>query len=119
MKPTLWKVKFIQKDKPNHTFDAGYMSQEELDKGIALHSQFFDMEIETFLTIPLDKYKHGEQVVLPQVPKIFSVKHYCSDEHPSLRGMGYDVFVADDREHVEEFAETLNEALARIGQLAK
>ncbi|AXG66439.1 hypothetical protein JA13_036 [Dickeya phage vB_DsoM_JA13] len=49
-----------------------------------------------------------------EVPKVFTVKHYVSDEHPSLRGIGVDIFVAEDRDEVEEFAADLNRLLARI-----
>lgn len=49
-----------------------------------------------------------------EVPRQFTVKHYASDEHPSLRGIGFDVFVAEDREEVEDFAQDLNRLLAQI-----
>lgn len=51
---------------------------------------------------------------VPDVPpQTFVVKHYVSDEHPSLMGCGYDLFVADDREEVQEFADLLNSLLVR------
>lgn len=47
-------------------------------------------------------------------PKQFNVKHYVGNEHPSLRGLGFDIFVAEEREEVELFAKDLNRLLARV-----
>lgn len=49
-------------------------------------------------------------------PGAFTVKHYAGSERPDLRGLGFDISVAEDRETVEEFAQALNVLVARAGR---
>lgn len=111
MKPTIWKVKYTQKDKPSNTHDAIFFSQEDFEKSAWLHSLNFTVDVQTFIELPLDSFQYPNVPSTTEPPRIFSVKHYIGDEHPSLVGMKQYFHVIGDREEVQEFADMLNTAL--------
>lgn len=111
MKPTTWKVKYTQKDNPSNTHDAIFYSQEDFEKSAWLHSLNFIVDVQTFIELPLDSFQYPNAPSTTEAPRIFGVKHYSSDEHPSLIGMQRYFHVIGDREEVQEFADLLNTAL--------
>ncbi|QZE60196.1 hypothetical protein pEaSNUABM35_00279 [Erwinia phage pEa_SNUABM_35] len=114
MKPNKWKVKFTQIDKPTNTFTATYGSLAEFEKWAQLHSNNgFTVEVETSVVveIPLVSWTYPASPDQSGVPRLFHVKHYSSDEQPSLIGMKRYFHVEGDREEVEEFADLLNKTI--------
>jgi hypothetical protein len=42
----------------------------------------------------------------------FTIKHYCNDPHPTLKGNGFDgLVIGDYREEAEEFIEFVNKLI--------
>lgn len=39
------------------------------------------------------------------------VKHYVSDEYPTIKGLGTEIHIVGDREDAEEFAQIVNSAI--------
>ncbi|AWY08544.1 hypothetical protein HOT49_gp285 [Erwinia phage vB_EamM_Alexandra] len=114
MKPNKWKVKFTQIDKPTNTFTATYTSKAEFEKWAKLHSDNgFTVEIvaSVVVEIPVASWTYPAQPDLKEAPKLFHVKHYSSDEWPSLIGVGQYFHVEADRDEVEDFAELLNRTI--------
>lgn len=51
--------------------------------------------------------------------KVLIVRHYASNKHPCIIGLGHEIDVAEDREDVEEFCSSVNGLLASRTYLPK
>lgn len=56
-----------------------------------------------------DKFKIQIAEFKTKTVEPFVVKHYSSDEHPSIKGNGFDgLYIGDDREQAQEFIDFIN-----------
>ena len=47
--------------------------------------------------------------------ELFVIKHYTSDDHPTLKGNGFDgLIIGEDREEAEEFVAYVNQLQAQL-----
>lgn len=110
VKPNVWKVKFVQKDKPDHSFEGVYSTEEEFKKWADLHNRDFDVYVREFFEAPVVEYKWPDR---PEhgIPEVFKVAHYFGDEHPRLEGLSHSLQVIAERDELETFAAFLNTAI--------
>lgn len=78
----------------------------ESTNGLLAHS---DYRVEAIITAALA----AREPASVDAREVFTVKHYGSDERPTIKGNGFDgLEIGTDREEAEEFVTWLNAALA-------
>lgn len=61
------------------------------------------------------KIKQTQDEIEPDNTRLI-VKHYVSDEYPTIKGLGTEIHVVGDREDAEEFASIVNTAIHALGK---